>query len=453
MSLLITHMWLCLLLAFALGWIACWLLLARPLRARLEEQDASWSKKYKVLSADRDKFQSKAAGLAAEIEPLQTSVSSLEKDLAAARTDVTERTSDNERLGRELATLQSTRDSLAADVARLENTVTAQTTDAEVLRASLRDAEAERDTVDQDRKKLETERSDLAVKLDGQISSFAALETQAGNDRSLVEQLRADLAAASSEHESLSGEINTLKEALASASRERDDIKVNAEQLGRDKQLLAGDLEDARDAETQVRQELAGARKRVPQLESQVIDREKRLEANAEELREIRTRASETEKTLAALRDESAQQRSTLASMSESLEAAKAELAPLRGSLSERDQRIAQLMRDLNACRTGREELEARLAKATEKPVVPAYGLKAPVGRADDLKRVKGIGPKLEGILHGLGIFHFRQIANFTLEDIAWVSKHLAEFKGRIERDDWLVQAAKLHRADYNENP
>ncbi|MEP2944057.1 MAG: 30S ribosomal protein S2 [Hyphomicrobiales bacterium] len=67
----------------------------------------------------------------------------------------------------------------------------------------------------------------------------------------------------------------------------------------------------------------------------------------------------------------------------------------------------------------------------------------APDGDADDLKKISGVGPVLEKKLNDLGITKFAQVAAFTAEDIAKVDDALS-FKGRIERDDWLTQAAAL---------
>lgn len=64
-------------------------------------------------------------------------------------------------------------------------------------------------------------------------------------------------------------------------------------------------------------------------------------------------------------------------------------------------------------------------------------------GGADDLKRLKGVGPKLEQTLNELGFFHFDQIAEWTPEDVEWVDARL-KFKGRIERDGWIEQAKTL---------
>ena len=64
-------------------------------------------------------------------------------------------------------------------------------------------------------------------------------------------------------------------------------------------------------------------------------------------------------------------------------------------------------------------------------------------GGADDLKKITGVGPKLETLLNELGFWHFDQIAAWTPAEIAWVDARLT-FKGRIERDDWVTQARKL---------
>ncbi|MGB7318318.1 MAG: hypothetical protein WBC85_10175 [Planktotalea sp.] len=65
-------------------------------------------------------------------------------------------------------------------------------------------------------------------------------------------------------------------------------------------------------------------------------------------------------------------------------------------------------------------------------------------GGPDDLKRIKGIGPKLEGVCHTMGVFHFDQIAAWTADEMAWVNANLEGFKGRAARDKWVEQAKTL---------
>ena len=63
---------------------------------------------------------------------------------------------------------------------------------------------------------------------------------------------------------------------------------------------------------------------------------------------------------------------------------------------------------------------------------------------ADDLKLIKGVGPKLEKLLHRLGFFHFDQIAVWSDDEVAWVDENLTGFKGRVSRDGWVAQAKTL---------
>ncbi|TIN92721.1 MAG: NADH-quinone oxidoreductase subunit E [Mesorhizobium sp.] len=61
----------------------------------------------------------------------------------------------------------------------------------------------------------------------------------------------------------------------------------------------------------------------------------------------------------------------------------------------------------------------------------------------DDLKLISGVGPKIEGILHTLGIFTFAQVASWKKAEREWVDGYLS-FQGRIDRDDWVKQAKAL---------
>jgi NADH-quinone oxidoreductase subunit E len=72
-------------------------------------------------------------------------------------------------------------------------------------------------------------------------------------------------------------------------------------------------------------------------------------------------------------------------------------------------------------------------------------------GKADDLKQISGIGPKLEKLLNKLGVYHFDQIADWTQREIDWANQAMT-FRGRIEREKWVQQAAELARAARQEN-
>lgn len=67
---------------------------------------------------------------------------------------------------------------------------------------------------------------------------------------------------------------------------------------------------------------------------------------------------------------------------------------------------------------------------------------------ADDLTRIKGVGPKVAKLLHGLGVTTFAEIAAWDDADVERVDGQLGSFAGRIRRDDWRAQAALLAAAD-----
>ena len=91
------------------------------------------------------------------------------------------------------------------------------------------------------------------------------------------------------------------------------------------------------------------------------------------------------------------------------------------------------------------EPAPAPVADSTESPGTKPATLDAPRdGAPDDLKRIKGIGPKLEALCNRLGFWHFDQIANWSDAEIAWVDANLEAFKGRVTRDNWVAQARVL---------
>ena len=87
---------------------------------------------------------------------------------------------------------------------------------------------------------------------------------------------------------------------------------------------------------------------------------------------------------------------------------------------------------------------EAPVEKKAEAPVEKKAEApeKAPAKKAeaDKLTDINGIGPVIEGKLHDLGITTFKQIAEFTPEDVERIDGQL-NFKGRIDREEWISQA------------
>jgi len=118
--------------------------------------------------------------------------------------------------------------------------------------------------------------------------------------------------------------------------------------------------------------------------------------------------------------------------------------------------------KDMEAFAAAEEaEISAKLAKlakdATPEQKADAVGtrpqgLAAPrQAKADNLQRIKGIGPVNEQKLNALGIFHYDQIAGWGRPEIRWVGTYLS-FPGRIDRENWVSQASRLG-ADNSDKP
>lgn len=148
------------------------------------------------------------------------------------------------------------------------------------------------------------------------------------------------------------------------------------------------------------------------------------------------------------------------------IDAMRAENKRLRGDLDTCNTKTARLEAAASAPRAVPVAAPAPVAvAATPKPVTPKVaapkpapvaapevkaakkpeGLKGPrSGKADELQLIHGVGPKMEKMLHGLGYYHFDQIANWTADEMVWVDNNLEGFKGRATRDKWQPQARML---------
>lgn len=94
-------------------------------------------------------------------------------------------------------------------------------------------------------------------------------------------------------------------------------------------------------------------------------------------------------------------------------------------------------------------DVDAQIAaQAQEAQASGTPRIAAAIGEPDDLRKIKGIGPKLNTLLGELGVSRYDQIATWTAADVAEVDPYLGTFKGRITRDAWIEQAGFLAKGD-----
>lgn len=85
-------------------------------------------------------------------------------------------------------------------------------------------------------------------------------------------------------------------------------------------------------------------------------------------------------------------------------------------------------------------------APAAAEPPAPSPAPAA--GEADDLRKIKGLGPKMATLLTSLGVTRYEQIAGWTDADLDELDTKLGSFAGRPRRDNWVEQAKLLSSGD-----
>ena len=109
-----------------------------------------------------------------------------------------------------------------------------------------------------------------------------------------------------------------------------------------------------------------------------------------------------------------------------------AEIFNLKEDLSNKDKEIGDL-------------IMAHISERKHMLDYKSFGI-ASESEKDDLKMISGIGPFIEERLNALDIYTFRQISNFSPQDIETINDAIEYFSGRIERDEWVAQALELVR-------
>ncbi|MDD2867136.1 hypothetical protein [Neomegalonema sp.] len=378
----------------------------RDLDARGAEDKAAWELKF----ADLQSGSSEAAGeseaefrrLHGELAALTEARRAADEELGKLRLSLAEAEGGSAESGRELTRL---RDELAAALGRVDDVEAREAREAESWKVKFADLQSG--------------------------SSEATTESEA-------------------EFRRLHGELAALTEARRAADEELGKLRLSLAEA--QVSASAPAAEDESDA----------LRIRIARLEAGASSSSSEIELLQSQLRSARGRVSELE---------SAPQGGALGFASANA-GTSAELDALRLDLRKAHDRIAELKAE-----GGRDAEIREVIRYVERPAAepeeeahpftdeereaqelirsgardfsrPTLLLSAPrAGEApDDLKLIRGIGPKLEGLLHENGIYYFEQLGAFTPRDIAWIDGQLEEFPGRILRDRWVPQAREFAR-------
>lgn len=126
--------------------------------------------------------------------------------------------------------------------------------------------------------------------------------------------------------------------------------------------------------------------------------------------------------------------------------------APAESGRSPHDAELLQLREELSRTQQELESLRALLPSAA--PVLANITASTrPAQDADDLQRIRGVGPRIAARLHELGIHSYRQIAQADTALLQRLAESLPGFASRVQREDWQGQCLRLHREKYGTAP
>ena len=374
----------------AIGWLICNLFSSR----RIERLADDWQTKLDDTIRQRDRLTAEIAALRTTIGNHQAVLHQHEMTVARTQTELQSAHEKEKLLTKSIFTLRSEREDFKNKVLTFQNAL------ASLKRQS---AQLQAEFV----KSGDVYKAELAKA----FAKRKALEDKLENSRMEYQSFNNLLQASRSEHES----VNRMLEAARTRLRNLDSMEQN---------VIALEAENA-----ELKHDLSRLRQENDVLQRDVAEQEE-LKVQNRELAQV------------------------LKSMENSRKQYEADAKRYREHAGKSEQQSGTLQLRLDEVEKNFLEMEKQqneaLRAARDAAEVPAENGRRPKPKeADDLKEIIGIGKVFEHTLHGLGVFSFRQIANFGVADIARVNAELREFKGRMEQDDWIGQAKELYYKKY----
>ncbi len=236
-----------------------------------------------------------------------------------------------------------------------------------------------------------------------QVSQFQASNRDAKNR---AKELSSVVQEAFARRDELQREIKDIRSNLEVAVTQRDKLQTDLESRSNDQDIL----KEKDDKIFQLSRELENWQDRLPPLIERYRTRDEEAKAFEAELVEARERIRQLEHE-------------------QDQEHAETHIEPVRDPDTLTDGREASN----DPIDDVRDDADEQGAEAIEE-----------IDGADNLKKIKGVGPAIEKTLNELGIFRFEQIAEMSEYDIDRVAQRLKGFHSRIYREDWMGQAREL---------
>lgn len=389
-----TELGIFLLAALAGGTALGWLLRNAVCHRKVSGLNDNWQAQLDKVARVRDRLQAESVTLRTSVEAQQAVIHQRDMAVTKARTELESAREREKLLTKNIFTLRAEREDFKSKTATFQSRMAALQRQAAELQSEFLKS-----------------RDFYVGELTKAFEKRKALEEKLDNSRHEYESFSNLLNASRSEHESVNKMLAAAKQRLENL----DSLEQNIIELEAENAQLKHDVAKTRQENDALRrdvfeqEELRIQNKELAQVLKSMENSRKQYEIDANRYREHANKTEQKSETLRMRLDEVEQ----------------------NFLLMEKQQR---------------EALEnARNSAASE-----AANDEDPEEQVrDDLQEIVGVGKVFEHTLHELGIFSFRQIANFDMSDIARVNAEMKEFKGRMEQDDWIGQAKELHFKKY----
>ncbi len=379
---------------FVVGAAIAWLIRGLQSRRRIGQHDDQWQTKLDQVSRQRDRLTAETKSLRSTIESQQAVVHKHEIAVAKGRTELESAHEKTKLLSKNVFTLRAEREDFKTKVSTFQDALVSVKQQAAELQVEFV-------------KSGDFYKGELAKSFEKRKLLQAKLEDAKLEHESFANLLQSTR----SEHES----VNKI---LASAQTRLD----NLDALEQDVIELDAENAQLKHDTTLVKQE------------------NEALQRDAAELDELKVQNRELAQCLASMESSRKQYEDDAKRYKEHAGQSEQKSDTLRLKLDEVEQNFLEIEKQQSQALE-----EARMASVTHE----SDGQAPPEQEKDDLQEIVGIGKVFENTLHELGIFSFRQIAAFSVADIARVNVELKECRGRMEQDDWIGQAKDLHFKKY----
>jgi len=419
----------------------------------LEDSLNNRQTEFDQLKGDYDKSQLTINGLTSKIDGIEG--------------DLNQKNSENGTLQKRIAELEGQLSEKESEVGSVNSDLGLKVAALGLLQTQLhKDGEIgdKQNTIHNKDKELEELRAQIGHK-DGEIGDKQ--NTINGKD-SEIEELKAQIGHKDGEigdkQNTINGKDNEIEELKAQLDSKNDEV-IN---VSNDLRIANADLDSATTNLDSAQSDLDSANSDLESKNNQLGEKDDSIDKKDTEIEELKSKLNAKESELGeqtqalGLLQSNLKEAEAKAADNSALEAAAADLKNEQNSHGQTKNKLASIEGQLSKANSALEDEKSKAAAPISAATFFAnttasqnqrhgFLFKERPDKVDKLTNIKGVGEVLEPKLNEFGVYQYKQIALWSQDNIDAFSEDL-DFPGRVEREQWVNQAADLHRENHGEH-